>query len=375
MELKSIKLYHVVMELKEYFETSFGGTKKRHCVLIAIEDSTGIIGWGEAPVDDGPWYSYETVDTTLYIYREFIIPILMKNPHVNKPEDFVKLVSRIRGYRMAKAGIEFALWDLYAKYLKKPLYRVIGGIRNKILSGVSIGVIGKMNLLLKLIDDYLERGYRRIKIKIAPGWDIEPVKVIRKEYGSIPLQVDANAAYTLDQTSVFKELDKYNLLMIEQPLYYEDLYMHSVLQSMIKTPICLDESIRGLHDVMAGHRLGSFKIINVKPARVGGLLETIKINDYSIENHIPLWIGGMLETGIGRAFQVAAATLPAIKYPNDISESSRYYEEDIVEPPWTLEKDGTIKPLEKPGIGVEVLEDKIEKYSIKQYKYSLTKPI
>jgi len=365
----------VVMELREYFETSFGGMKKRHCVLVAIEDSTGIIGWGEAPVDDGPWYSYETVNTALYIYREIIIPILMKNPHIDKPEDFIRLVSRIRGYRMAKAGMEYALWDLYAKYLKKPLYRVIGGVRDRILSGVSIGVIGKMDLLLKLIDIYLERGYRRIKIKIAPGWDIEPVRMIRKEYGYIPLQVDANAAYTLDQASVFKELDKYGLLMIEQPLYHEDLYMHSILQSMIETPICLDESIRGLHDVMAGHKLGSFKIINVKPARVGGLLETIRINGYSIRNNIPLWIGGMLETGIGRAFQVAAATLPAIKYPNDISESNRYYEEDIVEPPWILEKDGTIKPLEKPGIGVEVLEDKIEKYSIKQYKYYLTKPI
>lgn len=276
---------------------------------------------------------------------------------------------------MAKAGIEYALWDLYAKYLKKPLHRVIGGVRNKILAGVSIGVIGKMDLLLKLVGAYLEKGYSRIKIKIAPGWDIEPVRMIRRECGSIPLHVDANAAYNIDSAKVFKELDKYDLLMIEQPLHYEDLYMHSILQSMIKTPIYLDESIRGLYDVMAGHKLGSFKIVNVKPARVGGLIETMKINEYAVKNNIPLWIGGMLETGIGRAFQVATATLPAVRYPNDISESNRYYEEDIVEPPWTLEKDGTIKPLEKPGIGVEVLEEKIQKYCVKQYRYDLTKPI
>ncbi len=373
MELKKITFYHVVTRLRESFETSFGKTIDRHCVIIAVEDNEGIVGWGEAPVDDGPWYSYETVDTTLYVYKEFIVPLLMKNPVLEKPVDFQELVRKIRGYRMAKAGIEFALWDLYAKENNMPLYKIIGGVRNRVESGISIGVIGDMNALIKAVDKYLERGYRRVKIKIKPGWDIEPVKMIRKEFGDIPLQVDANAGYTLADKHVFMELDKYDLLMIEQPLFYEDLYEHSILQSLIKTPLCLDESIRSLHDVMAGAKLGSFRIVNVKPARVGGLLETILIHDYTMRHGIPIWIGGMLETGIGRGFQVAAATLPNVKYPNDISESARYYEEELVEPPWTLNKDGTIAVPEKPGIGVEVLEERVKKYSRKILEYRLGK--
>ncbi len=368
MKLKKIRVFHVVMKLKEYFETSFGGMLDRHCVIVAVEDENGIIGWGEAPVDNGPWYSYETVETTMYVYNEFIIPLLRKNPEIEKPWEFFDRVKRVRGYRMAKAGIEFALWDLYAKQLGIPLYKAIGGVRKIVGSGISIGVIGDMDRLLKLVEKYLERGYRRVKIKIAPGWDIVPVKTIRKEFGEISLQVDANAAYTLKDLKVFEELDKYDLLMIEQPLSYEDLYEHSILQSKIKTPICLDESIKNIHDAQAGHKLGSYKIINVKPARVGGLTETIKINDFALKNNIPIWIGGMLETGIGRAFQVASATLPAVKYPNDISESSRYYEEEIVDPPWTINK-GYIRVPEEPGIGVEVLEEVLKKYVIRQKEY------
>ncbi len=369
--MKKIRLYHFVARLRESFETSFGKTIDRHCVLVAVEDSSGLIGWGEAPVDDGPWYSYETVDTTLYVYREFIIPLLKKHSGIEHPVEFQDIVSSIRGYRMAKAGIEFALWDLYAKSLGKPLYKLIGGVRDYIVSGVSIGVIGDMDRLIKSVEYYLDRGYRRVKIKIKPGWDVEPVKTIRKLFGDIPLQVDANAAYTLFDKHVFLELDKYGLTMIEQPLSYEDLYEHSILQSMIKTPICLDESIKSLSDAIAGHRLGSYRVINVKPARVGGILETIKIHDYTMMHNIPIWIGGMLETGIGRAFQVAAATLPNVRYPNDISESSRYYEEEIVEPPWTLRSNGTIEVPKKPGIGVEVLEEKIEKYAKRKYEYKL----
>lgn len=219
----------------------------------------------------------------------------MKHPVIDHPSEFLNLVKRIRGYRIAKAGFEYAFWDLYAKSLKQPLYRVLGGIRREVESGVSIGVIGDMDHLLRLVGEYLEQGYKRIKIKIAPGWDIEPVEKIRREYGGIKLQVDVNAAYTLDQAGVFKELDKYDLLMIEQPLSYEDLYEHSILQSMINTPICLDESIKNIYDVEAGHRLGSYRIINIKPARIGGLTETLKINEYAEKNNISTWIGGILE--------------------------------------------------------------------------------
>ena len=363
MEIKSVRLYHVVMKLREGFETSFGKTIDRHCVLIAVEDVSGETGWGEAPVDDGPWYSWETVYTTLYVYREFIIPILEKNPVIDHPSMFLERVKRIRGYRIAKAGFEYALWDLYAKLLKQPLYRVIGGVRDEIESGVSIGVIGDMDRLLRLVNQYLDRGYRRIKIKVKRGWDLNPVRRIREEFGDIPLQVDANADYTLQDLDVLRELDKYSLLMIEQPLGYEDLAEHAILQSWLETPICLDESIRGVHDVMAAHRLGSCRIINVKPPRVGGLCETVRINRVTERVGIPIWIGGMLETGVGRGHLVAAATLSNVKYPCDISASSRYYEEDVVEPEWTVQN-GIIRAPRRPGIGVEVVEERVMKYAL-----------
>ncbi len=371
MLLKKISLYHVVMKLRDVFETSFGKTIDRHCIIIRLEDEEGIVGWGEAPVDDGPWYSYETIYTTLYVYREYIIPLLKKHRDLDSPYMFPEIVKRIRGYRIAKAGIEYALWDLYSKHRGEPLYRVIGGVREEVSIGVSIGVIGDMDKLLKYIGFFLDRGYSRIKIKIAPGWDVLPVKTIRREYGDILLQVDCNAGYCLKDREVFHELDRHGLLMIEQPLHYEDLYEHSILQRELETPICLDESIRNLSDVEAGYRLGSYRIVNVKPARVGGLIETMLINEYAYRNNIPIWIGGMLETGIGRAFQVAAATLSAIKYPSDISESNRYYEEDLVEPPWTMYRKGYLKPSSKPGIGVEVVEDRVMKYSAKTMEYSL----
>jgi len=350
------------MKLKTPFETSFAKTVDRHCVLVEVEEEGGEIGWGEIPVDDNPYYHYETVETSLYIVKEFLAPKLLE-VDFSKPADFLNAVSKVRGYMMAKAGLEMALWDLLAKIKNKPLYALLGGVKTKIVSGVSIGIIGNMNSLLKSVSKFLDEGYRRIKIKIKHGWDIEPVKMIRKVFGDIPLHVDANAAYTLENVDIFQELDKYHLLMVEQPLHYEDLAEHAELQLKIKTPICLDESIKGIYDAKAAIKLGSCRIINIKPARVGGIEESMAIHDYALKHGIPVWIGGMLETGIGRGFQVALATLPNIKYPNDISASNRYYEEDIVEPPWTLNNDGTITVPQKPGIGVEVLEEKIEKYS------------
>jgi len=363
VELRKVTLHHVVMRLKSPFETSFGKTVNRHCVIFGVEDASGEVGWGESPVDEGPWYSYETVETTLYVAREFLIPTLLKKRVLSHPSEFLDIVSNVRGYRMAKAGIEMALWDLKAKLEGKPLYKVLGGTRNYIVSGISIGIIGDEGALLKAVSKFLEEGYRRIKIKIKPGWDVHPVKLIREEFGDVPLHVDANAAYTLNDLRVFKELDEFNLLMIEQPLNYDDLSDHAELQSQLKTPICLDESIKGIYDVKAALRLGSCGVINIKPARVGGLTEAKLIHDYTMSKGVPVWIGGMLETGIGRGHLVAAATLPNIKYPNDIAQSSRYWEEDVVEPPWVLNRDGTISAPEKPGIGVEVLTEKLNKYT------------
>lgn len=362
MELRRVIAYHVVMRLKTPFETSFGKTYDRHCVLVEVEEKGGEVGWGETPVDDGPWYSYETVETTLYIYKQYMIPKLLELRSLTHPKEFLEFVENVRGYRMAKAGIEMALWDLKAKLDGVPLYKEIGGVRNFITSGVSIGIIGDEGALIKAVGKYLEAGYRRIKIKIKQGWDVGPVKLIRKEFGEIPLQVDANAAYTLNHLNVFKELDNYSLLMIEQPLNYEDLSDHAELQSQLKTNICLDESIKSIHDAKAAAKLGSCKVINIKPARVGGLYESKLIHDFTMSSGIPVWIGGMLETGVGRGHLVAAATLPNVKYPSDISGSDRYWDEDLVEPPWTIRRDGTIMLPEKSGIGVEVIRERLNKY-------------
>ena len=363
MEVKRVTLYHVVMRLKSPFETSFGKTVDRHCLIVKIEERAGEVGWGESPVDEGPWYSYETVTTAVHVLRDYAVPKLLEKRSIEGPEDFLKISRRVRGHRMAKAGVEMALWDLKAKLDKKPLYKLLGGVKSRIECGISIGIIGDEQRLLKAVGEFLSRGYKRVKIKIKPGWDTRPVELIRREYGEIPLQVDANAAYTLESSRTLKELDKHNLLMIEQPLDYDDLHDHAVLQSQLETPICLDESIKSIHDVKAAIKLGSCKVINIKPARVGGLTETKLIHDYTLEKGIPVWIGGMLETGIGRAYLVAAATLENVRYPSDIAESSRYWEEDVVEPPWTLEGDGTMKVPERRGIGVEVIEERVERSS------------
>lgn len=273
---------------------------------------------------------------------------------------------------MAKAAVEMAIWDLEAKLQKKPLARLLGGTKDRVDSGVSIGIQKSIEKLLKRIDFFLEQGYKRIKLKIKPGWDVNVISRVRKEYPDILLQVDANAAYTLRDINTLLDLDKYGLLMIEQPLDYDDLVDHAELQSKLKTPICLDESIKKPEDAVKAYKLGSCRVINIKPGRVGGHHNSIIIHDFCLFAGIGTWIGGMLETGIGRGHLVALASLPGINYPNDISASSRYYTEDIVEPPWILNHDGTISVPNKPGIGVEVKPDLIEKLTLK--KTSLKKP-
>ncbi len=363
MQVRRIDLFLVETELKVRFETSFGAAKRRQAVIVRVEDAGGEVGWGESPADEGPWYSYETAETAFYIISRFLSKYAFQS---ESPKDFMRRSSRVRGHSMAKAGLEMALWDLESKLEGKPLWKHIGGVRDKIESGVSIGIASSIEELLKWVDGYLEKGYRRIKLKIKPGWDLDVVKAVRKEFGDVPLQVDANAAYKLEDWPHLKGLDKYDLLMLEQPLHYDDLIMHSMLARLIRTPICLDESIKDPRDVYSGYSIGSFHIVNVKPARVGGLANTIEINDFTQKVGVPIWIGGMLETGVGRGHLVAAATLSNVKFPNDVSASDRYYEEDVVEPPWELNSDGTISVPNKPGIGVEVLEDRIEAHSIKK---------
>ena len=362
MRIQTIELRTVEIPYVHPFETSFGREVKNQEVIVRVQSDT-TEGYGECVALDSPYYSYETVKTEWHILADFIIPDI-KTKEFKKPDDIQEIFTRIRGHVMAKAGIEEALWDVYAKEKNVSLSQVLGGVKSRIDSGVSIG-IDRMDVLLDNINKKWEEGYKRIKIKIKPGWDVHVVKTIRKECGDIPLMVDANAAYNLEDMDVMKELDTYNLMMIEQPLGYDDLYDHAVLQEELETPVCLDESIKSVKDAEVALNMGSCKIINIKHGRVGGLLQAKKICDLCRLRKVPVWAGGMLEFGIGRATNIALASLEGFCLPNDISATNRYYKEDITEP-FELNEDGTITVPEGPGIGVEVRKDTLEKYTIKK---------
>ncbi len=367
MEVKYLELRLLSMKLKEPFTTSFGTEYVRDVVLVKVVGEGGEVGWGEVVASSGPWYSYETVVTAWHVIKDFIAP-LMSSVGDLEPREYPKVVSRIRGHEMAKAGVEYALWDLKGRLEGRSLKELFGGVRDRVSVGVSVGIKGSIEELIKVVSKYVEEGYGRVKLKIKPGWDVGPVKAVKKEFPDVPLQVDANASYELSDLPVLKELDKLDLLMIEQPLHYKDLVGHAKLAKLLKTPICLDESVTSYREFITAYELGALSILNLKPGRVGGITESLRIHELSTYLGVPMWVGGMLETGIGRAFLVALATLPNVRYPSDISASSRYWGEggDIVEPPWTLGPNSTIEVPKGSGIGVEVLEDRIDRLSRKK---------
>lgn len=362
IELRRLELYEIWIKLKTPFRTSFGVTVERPAILVRVEEKGGEEGWGEIVAGEGPWYSGETYETAWLVITKYLTGILAKAGwRIDSARSFQRVVAPIRGNRMAKAGVEQALWDLESRLAGAPLWRYIGGVRGYVESGVSIGIKSSVEELVKTVAKRLEEGYRRIKLKIEPGWDYEPVSTVRNEFPEIPLQVDANASYTLEHLQVLRKLDDLDLIMIEQPLAYDDLYGHSILERRLATPICLDESIRGLSDAQAAAALGAATYINIKPGRVGGIRESLAIHDYWWKSlGLPVWIGGMLETGVGRGHLVALGTLDGVRLPSDVSASDRYYEEDIVEPPWQL-RNGRIYAPQKPGIGVEVKVELIDK--------------
>ena len=369
MKIKTIKLRRIRNSLITPFKTSYGVTKARESIIVEINDDQGNTGWGECVAFTEPWYTEETVNTCWHMLADILIPILFKAEKLIHPEELVEIFHLVRKNNMAKAALEGAIWDLYAKRTGISLKQVIGGTRDAIEAGVAIGMKNH-DLMMGEISRLLEQGYKRFKVKIMPGDDIELIKRIREHYPDIPLMADANSAYTLKDIDRLKELDQFNLQMIEQPFAVEDFIGHATLQKEIKTPICLDESISSYSDVVLAHQLGSCKIINVKAGRVGGLTEAIRIHDYCVQNGIRLWVGGMLEYGISRAQTIALASLPGFTIPGDISETRRYWKKDI-----TIENvevnNGLIVVPDQLGIGFNINIKLLERLTIAQQSFSV----
>ncbi len=364
-----VRTWRIRLPYREPFTTSFGTEEVKETVIIGIR-SGDHFGYGECVAGRHPMYSYETVDTASYIIDKYLVPSILGKEI--DPASFMEMVKWIRGHRMAKATVEMALWDLYAKILGKPLYKVIGGVREKVDVGVSVGIQKTVDDLIKKIGEYLEMGYGRIKIKIKPGWDVDVLRRIRKEYPDIKLTVDANSAYSLEKhMKVLKALDEFNLLYIEQPLAYSDLVGHSKLQKELSTPVCLDESITDSHKAWEALEIDAARVINIKPGRVGGTGESIKIHDLAEEHGVPVWMGGMLETGIGRAHNVSIATLRNFRFPGDISASERYYNRDIIREPFVLEKGSKMSVRKGPGIGVEIDWEFFSRLVVKEKRYEV----
>lgn len=355
MRIEAVELRIVQMRLKAPFTTSGWTQQDRRPLLVRVW-ADGLFGIGECTAGEGPFYSPETVETAWHVLGEFLIPAVLGRL-INRPADALAACARVRGHPMAKAALEMALADLCARGAGQSLSGWLGGVRDRVASGVSVGVQPSLAQLLDVVDGYLQEGYQRIKVKIRPGWDVEVVRALRERFGDILLTVDANAAYRLRDSAHLRELDAYGLLMIEQPLEEGDLDDHALLQSQLQTAICLDESIS---DARAAERAivrGACRIINIKPGRVGGLAEAQCIHDIAARAGVPVWCGGMLETGIGRAHNVALASLPNFRLPGDTSASSRYWAEDLVDPAFVLQADGTLAVPVGPGIGVTLRED------------------
>jgi len=371
IDLERLELREIEMPLRFPFETSFGRTTRRRIMIVRIFDKSGASGYGECTAPEDPFYNHETIDTAWQIVTGYVAPLLSA-VRVRSAKEVAPSLDRIRGNRMAKGSVEAAVWDLEARMLGLPLWQHLGGTERELACGVSIGLQESVELLLEKVTRELERGYQRIKIKIKPGRDVALVEAIRSQYPDIRLTVDANSAYTLADIDLLKRLDQYNLMMIEQPLTPGDLVDHAKLQREIQTPVCLDESILTVSDARHAYELGSCKIINVKLGRVGGHLEARRIEEFAAHRNIPVWCGGMLESGVGRAHNIAMSTLPGFTLPGDVSASERYWEEDIIEPAVTVTERGTIIVPQAPGLGYEVSEDRIRSLTVRSESLSLS---
>jgi O-succinylbenzoate synthase len=364
MKIEAITLREIKMPLVHFFETSFGRTTERRILLIMLH-TDGPKGWGECVAGEEPHYSEESIDIAWYVVEHYLAPLLL-GKIIERGADVPALLARVRGNRMAKGALENAVWDAEARSKEVPLWQLLGGTQSEIPCGVSIGIQNSVEQLLEKIETELEAGYRRIKVKCKPGWDVKVFERIRQRWPEIVLSCDANSAYTLDQLEHLKEFDRFNLLMIEQPLWHDDFYFHAQLQKQLKTSICLDEAIHNGRDAQAAVELGACKIINIKVGRVGGFSEAIAVHNAAQKAGIPVWCGGMLESGIGRSHNIALSTLPNFTLPGDVSASKRYWKQDIIEPAVEVSAEGFIKVPQGAGRGFGINRELIEKITTRK---------
>lgn len=368
MIIEQITLHHLRMKLQMPFETSFGRVENRECILLEAH-AEGLIGYGECVADRDPGYSYETTGTAWHILQDFLIPKVL-NQEISSASDVQMRMGHVRGHQMAKAGIEMAFWDLLGKEQGRTLQEILGGRGKRVPVGISVGIQESPDILVSVVENYLNQGYHRVKIKIKPGRDIGDVQAVRNVFPEIDLQVDANSAYDLDTAESLLPFDDLDLLMIEQPLAEDDLWDHQKLQARFTTPICLDESIVSVRHARQALEMQACRVINIKPGRVGGLSQAVAIHDLCLEQGMPVWCGGMLETGVGRAANLALASLPGFNFPGDISATNRYYAEDITRERFALNADSTITLPDNPGLGISVDHQAVEKVAIRSVTIS-----
>jgi O-succinylbenzoate synthase len=364
MKIEAITLREIQMPLVHFFETSFGRTYGRRILLITAH-CEGIEGWGECVAGEDPFYSSEWAESAWLTITHYLAPAILGRS-LKSGGECLGLFSKVRGHRMAKAALENALWDAEAQQQNLPLWKLLGGMRRDIPCGVSIGIQDSVEQLLEKIQIELAAGYRRIKVKVKPGWDVQVLEKIRSRWADITLSCDANSAYTLDQVEHLRSFDQFNLLMIEQPLWEDDIFYHARLQKELRTAICLDESIVNARSAAIAVETGACRIINIKVGRVGGFSEARKIHDICRAQKIPVWCGGMLESGIGRSHNIALSTLENFSLPGDVSASKRYWKEDIIDPEVSVSPQGMISIRDEPGRGYRIKEDLIEKLTVRK---------
>ena len=364
MKIEAVTLREIQMPLVHFFETSFGRTYSRRILLTTVH-ADGVNGWGECVAGEDPYYSSEWIDSAWPTMTRYLVPALL-NSAVESGRQVPVLFAKVRAHRMAKAALENAVWDAEAQQKQQPLWKLLGGTRREIPCGVSIGIQDSVEQLLEKIQCELAAGYRRIKVKVKPGWDVNVLEKIRSRWAEITLSCDANSAYTLDQSEHLRSFDQFNLLMIEQPLWDDEIYYHARLQKQLRTAICLDESIVSSRSAAFALEIAACRIINIKVGRVGGFTEARKVHDICQKQNIPVWCGGMLESGVGRAHNIALSTLENFRLPGDVSASKRYWKEDIIDPEVEVSPQGMIAVPDKAGTGYRVREDLIEKLTVRK---------